>query len=47
MESTTEKRKQLHQMVDIVNDEDLDDLRWAIQQYAAKAYNKETEEQKN
>lgn len=37
-------REEIHRMVDVVGIAYLDDLRWTVQQYAAKSLNEELED---
>ena len=37
-------RDEIHRLVDVVSEEYLEDLRWTVQQYAAKSYNEEMED---
>lgn len=37
-------RNEIHRMVDVVSLPYLDDLRWTVQQYAAKSLNEELED---
>ena len=39
-------REEIHRMVDVVGIAYLDDLRWTVQQYAAKSLNEELEDRK-
>lgn len=39
-------RNEIHRMVDVVSLPYLDDLRWTVQQYAAKALNEAVEDHK-
>lgn len=40
-------RAEIHRMVDVVSLPYLEDLRWTVQQYAAKALNEALEDRKN
>lgn len=40
-------REEIHRMVDVVGLAYLDDLRWTVQQYAAKSLNEVLEDRKN
>lgn len=40
-------REEIHRMVDVVGLGYLEDLRWTVQQYAAKSLNEELEDRKN
>lgn len=40
-------REEIHRMVDVVGIAYLEDLRWIVQQYAAKALNEALEDRKN
>lgn len=44
---TKKLREEIHRMVDVVGLAYLDDLRWTVQQYAAKSLNEELEDRKN
>lgn len=47
MEKRAEKlRAEIHRMVDVVTIPYLDDLRWTVQQYAAKGLNEALEDRK-
>lgn len=41
-----EMREYIHKMVDVVSEEYLEDLRWTVQQYAAKSMNEKREDRK-
>lgn len=40
-------REEIHRMVEVVGAAYLDDLRWTVQQYAAKSLNEELEDRRN
>lgn len=40
-------REEIHRLVDVVSMAYLDDLRWTVQQYAAKSLNEELEDRRN
>lgn len=40
-----EKRELIHRMVDAVEDEDLDTLKWLVQQVAARSLNRKYKEE--
>lgn len=42
--SDREMRDLIKRMVDVVSEEYLEDLRWTVQQYAAKSLNEEMED---
>ena len=42
--SDSEMRDLIKRMVDVVSEEYLEDLRWTVQQYAAKSLNEEMED---
>ena len=40
-------REEIHRLVDVVGAAYLDDLRWTVQQYAAKSLNEELEDRRS
>lgn len=44
--SSDERREMIKRMVDVVSEEYLEDLRWTVQQYAAKSLNEAMEDHK-
>lgn len=47
MKTEEQLRAEIHRMVDVVTLPYLDDLRWTVQQYAAKCLNEALEDRKN